>query len=291
MMVCYVQIVCGPAGSGKSTYCQAVQEHCQASNRKVHVANLDPAADESFDYDVAFDIRDLITVDDVMEELQLGPNGALMYAMEYLLENMEWLEKELDHFIEDDYLLIDCPGQLELYTHQPIMRQIINQLQMWGYQNVAAVFVLDATFVCDAPKFISGVLLSLSAMISLELPHINVLSKCDLIDRSRVEEILDVQSAQELWSIEQANSNNNFGSMEVENHSTRQRARRNPHRLTESICSLIDDFSMVNFVPLDISDEESITVVMSHIDHAIQYGENLEVKEKETEEDFDEDGP
>lgn len=38
------------------------------------VANLDPAA-EAFDYTLAFDIRDLITVEDVMEELDLGPNG------------------------------------------------------------------------------------------------------------------------------------------------------------------------------------------------------------------------
>ena len=38
------------------------------------MANLDPAA-ESFDYSLAFDIRDLISVEDVMEELDLGPNG------------------------------------------------------------------------------------------------------------------------------------------------------------------------------------------------------------------------
>jgi hypothetical protein len=29
------------------------------------------------------DIRELINLDDVMEELGLGPNGALMYCMEY----------------------------------------------------------------------------------------------------------------------------------------------------------------------------------------------------------------
>ena len=31
---------------------------------------------------VAFDIRDLISLDDVMEEMDLGPNGALLYCME-----------------------------------------------------------------------------------------------------------------------------------------------------------------------------------------------------------------
>ena len=34
----------------------------------------DPAA-ERFDYDVAFDIRDLINLEDAQQEAQLGPNG------------------------------------------------------------------------------------------------------------------------------------------------------------------------------------------------------------------------
>lgn len=58
-------------------------------------------------------------------------------------------------------------------------------LQMWNY-NVCAVFLLDATFITDPSKFISGALLSLSAMVQLELPHLNVLTKCDLADRSEV---------------------------------------------------------------------------------------------------------
>lgn len=49
-------MVMGPAGTGKSTYCKVMQEHCQNSRRSVHVVNLDPAA-EAFEYDVAFDIR------------------------------------------------------------------------------------------------------------------------------------------------------------------------------------------------------------------------------------------
>mmetsp|Transcript_13912 Transcript_13912/g.19906 ORF Transcript_13912/g.19906 Transcript_13912/m.19906 type:complete len:113 (-) Transcript_13912:879-1217(-) len=107
----FIQLVMGPAGSGKSTYCHAIQDHCatlgKLRKRTVHVANLDPAA-ENFKYDVAFDIRDLISVDEVMEELGLGPNGSLMYCMDYLLNNMDWLEDELQKFEDDEYLIIDC---------------------------------------------------------------------------------------------------------------------------------------------------------------------------------------
>mmetsp|Transcript_7745 Transcript_7745/g.8952 ORF Transcript_7745/g.8952 Transcript_7745/m.8952 type:complete len:333 (+) Transcript_7745:66-1064(+) len=317
---CFIQLVTGPAGSGKSTYCTAIQQHCatlgKLRRRTVHVANLDPAA-ENFGYELAFDIRDLITVEDVMEELGLGPNGALIYCMEYLLENMDWLEEELDKFDDDEYLVLDCPGQIELYTHAPIMKRVIDQMTTWGHASrMASVFIVDATFVCDAPKFISGSLLSLSAMIALELPHVNVLSKCDLVDEAKVESILDVESASVLWQREEYNREKDMAmdalavakanrrkskaidsttdkgkkiSAKVPDSASgtllskedQQRIalrRRKQNRLTEAICSLLDDYSMVSFIPLNISDEESIDNVLAHVDHTIQYGEDLEVR-------------
>ena len=57
----------------------------------MYIINLDPAAEE-FSYQCDLDIRDLITADDVMEEMKLGPNGALVYCMEYLMDNFDWLE-------------------------------------------------------------------------------------------------------------------------------------------------------------------------------------------------------
>ena len=93
----YAQIVCGPAGSGKSTYCAAVSAHGQDAKRTINVVNLDPAA-EHFNYQPLADIRDLIQVDDVMEdeELKFGPNGGLVFCLEFLLENISWLEEALD---------------------------------------------------------------------------------------------------------------------------------------------------------------------------------------------------
>jgi len=58
-----------------------MQQHCQALGRSVHVVNLDPAADE-LDYTPSVDLRSLITVDDAMDELNLGPNGGLMWCFE-----------------------------------------------------------------------------------------------------------------------------------------------------------------------------------------------------------------
>ncbi|CAO3648339.1 unnamed protein product [Mucor hiemalis] len=71
----------GPAGSGKSTYCATMMTHCQTAGRKVHLVNLDPAA-EHFEYEPTIDIRELITLEDVMEELDYGPNGGFIYCLE-----------------------------------------------------------------------------------------------------------------------------------------------------------------------------------------------------------------
>jgi hypothetical protein len=47
----YAQLVIGPAGSGKSTYCSSLYDHCQTVGRSIHIVNLDPAA-EHFNYPV-----------------------------------------------------------------------------------------------------------------------------------------------------------------------------------------------------------------------------------------------
>ena len=71
-------------------------------------------------------------------------------------------------------------GQIELYTHLPVMKLFVQELQKLEYR-ICAVHLLDSHFITDASKFIAGSLMCLSAMVQLELPHINVLSKMDLV--------------------------------------------------------------------------------------------------------------
>ena len=92
------------------------------------MCNLDPAA-ENFKYTCDIDIRDLISLTDVMEEMGLGPNGGLVFALQYLLDNIEWLEGELAEFAEDSFVLFDCPGQVELYSHLDIMKNIARKIE------------------------------------------------------------------------------------------------------------------------------------------------------------------
>lgn len=41
----------------------------------------------------------------------------------------------------------------------------------------------------------------------------------------------------------------------------------------------VESQSLVNFLPLDINDEDSVAAILSHADNAIQYGEDLEPKD------------
>ena len=43
----------------------------------------------------------------------------------------------------------------------------------------------------------------------------------------------------------------------------------------------IEDYGLVSFVPMNILDEESVELVLAHIDHAMQFGEEAEPKEPE----------
>uniref|UniRef100_A0A0K8RGX6 GPN-loop GTPase 3 n=1 Tax=Ixodes ricinus TaxID=34613 RepID=A0A0K8RGX6_IXORI len=266
----YAQLVMGPAGSGKSTYCSTIAKHCEAIGRTVHIVNLDPAA-EYFDYNVAFDIRSLIHVDDVMEDedLRFGLNGGLVFCLEYLVENVDWLREQLGEDV-DDYFLFDCPGQIELYTHLDVMKKLIDVLQSWDFR-VCGVFLIDSQFMVETTKFFSGVLSALSAMVNFETPHVNVITKMDLLNkagRRKISRYLEPDI--HLLVEDDRQFDEKYG------------------RLSEAIAKVIEDYSLVKFMPLNIKVEESIADLLLMIDNAIQYGEDLDVKTHDFETNDDE---
>lgn len=264
-------LVLGPAGAGKSTFCNSIVTWMQQNGRHAHIVNLDPAAEPN-QYEFTVDIRDLISLDDVMEEMELGPNGALIYCFEYLLQNLDWLDEEIGDY-NDEYLIFDCPGQIELYTHVPVLPQIVKHLQNQQNFQLCATYLLEAPFVIDTSKFFSGALSAMSAMILLELPHINILSKIDMIkdevSRKKLKRFLNPDAM-----ILASNSD----------HSLNPRFER----LNKSIANLVDDFGMVQFLPLESNNPDSVETIISYMDDITQWAESQEPKEPKDQIDIDE---
>ncbi len=256
----YGQMILGPAGSGKSTYCKIIQDHAEILKREIVVVNLDPAA-ELFNYKCDIDIRELITVSDVMLKKKLGPNGSLVYCMEYLLDHMSWLEEQIETFAEDCYFLFDCPGQLELYSHYDIMTSIIKQLKRRGF-SLCSIFCLDCTFLQEQSKFISGNLLSLATMIQVSLPHLTVLTKCDLISKTNMyKEIEEGMTPEDL--VEELTP---FYGKKID-------------KLNELMINFVKNFSLVSLRALNPNDEDTISAVMYEADMVLQYYDSLEPRE------------
>jgi GTPase SAR1 family protein len=174
-------LVMGPAGAGKSTFCAALIQHLRHNRRTHYYINLDPAAD-AFAVEPDLDIKELISLDDSMEELGLGPNGALIACFEYLLANMDFLTEPLDEVGEDSLIIIDMPGQIELYTHVPLLPALARELTGGSLNaRLCAAYLVEATFVVDRAKFFAAALSAMSSMLLLGLPHVNILSKMDLV--------------------------------------------------------------------------------------------------------------
>jgi GPN-loop GTPase len=140
--------------------------------RQVAVVNLDPAND-GFAYDCKIDIAELIQLSEVMDYLHLGPNGGLVYCMEYLEQNADWLQQKLQSLAKETYILFDCPGQVELYTHNKAVRGLFAKLSKAGYR-LAAVHLADAHYCADPGKFVSVLLTSLSAMLQVSVTIVDL---------------------------------------------------------------------------------------------------------------------
>lgn len=256
----YAQIVIGPAGSGKSTYIKHVYDHYTAIKREVNCFNLDPAAD-FIPYEPSIDVREAITVQDAMDVHGYGPNGGLIFCMEQLAHEKNWFDDAIGEH-EYDYLLIDLPGQIELYSHLNVLPNLLNNLVQKGY-HLLVIYLLDAQFMSDAAKFLSGSLVALSTMTMLELPHINVLTKCDLLTKDQMDAIDYFTEMETMALMDDIKPNTGL------------------EKLTQSICEILDTFRLVQFHTLNYQEPDDLKDLLSEIDIIMQYYDNADFGDEE----------
>lgn len=329
-MVLYGQIVVGHPGAGKTTYCNGMQQYLRCIGRETLVVNLDPAnefghednIDEAKEtssenqeeskesshlpYDVLLDAaEDIINLSSVMAELELGPNGGLIYCLEYICHHVSTLVKMLNERIEEycqknkgsppPYLLFDFPGQVELYTHNTSVQTILETLVKEMDLRLVSVHLVDAHSCADPSKFISAALLSTTTMLRLELPAVNVLSKIDLLGGYGEDSIpfnldffMECQELDRLLPFLEGNGvgldqNENLDDeteraiMEDEDYRKARFKTRNTrfykryHKMHKELCEVIEDYSLLSYIPLDINDAASVGRLVARIDKSNGY--------------------
>lgn len=77
-----------------------------------------------------------------------------------------------------------CQGQIELYSHHPFLPTLVRNLARMGIR-VSGAYLIESQFMEDRYKFFSGVLSAMSAMVNLEIPWVNLMSKMDLVTAKR----------------------------------------------------------------------------------------------------------
>lgn len=167
-------------------------------------------------------------------------------------------------------------GQIELYTHFPIIPNLVHTLQSEFNINLCATYLLESQFMQDRHKFFAGVMSAMSCMVNLECPHINLLSKMDLVNKNSRE--MERYEQVDPSLLEGAGGSGKFKALNqamvqlVSLSLTISRAGSEAKAGEQ-----IEDYNMVQFIPLDVTDEDSITYVLSHIDNAIQFGGEIQV--------------
>jgi len=181
----------GTAGSGKSTLTGALQEWMSLQSYDAVPINLDPGVDD-LNYKPGFDIREWLVLSDIMEEYNLGPNGAQVACADMLAIKMPEVADLLSE-IHTDYFLFDTPGQVELFAFRGSSERIIDTM---GSQRSALIYLLDP-FLAKTPNgFISQIMLASIVQFRFQVPLIVLLSKIDILEQPE----LDMMKG---WSSEQ----------------------------------------------------------------------------------------
>lgn len=186
-----IQYVIGPAGSGKTTLIKSLVEYLQEYNQEITVVtiNLDPGC-RTLPYTPDIDIRDYVTVDEVMEKTGLGPNGAMIAATDLMVNYIEDLKYEINQYNDPEIVLVDTPGQMELFSFRNSGPMIANALG-FGSVKRGIIFCYDSTMCIHPNGFISTLLLAASVQFRFsDLSQINLLTKKDLIHGEKLETIL-----------------------------------------------------------------------------------------------------
>ena len=188
-------IVLGMAGSGKTTFVQKLEEEIANKDKESYIINLDPAVMDTL-YEPNLDIRDTIKYKEVMTSNNLGPNGAILTSLNLFSTNIDKVISILESKNDLDFVVIDTPGQLEVFSWSASGKLITDSFSI--------IFPSILIYIIDIPRcnnpntFSSNMLYALSIMYKMKLPLMIAFNKVDVTkDNKVIEWMQDFQSLQD----------------------------------------------------------------------------------------------
>ncbi len=175
----------GTAGAGKTSLVEAYRQWLDQQGLDVVTVNLDPG-NESTSFEPDVDIRDWVRLPQVMQEYGLGPNGAQVAAADMIALKIFEVKQSLDGY-RAQCILVDTPGQFELFAFRESSRAIVDALS--GDRSLLA-FLFDPALARKPSGFVSLLMLSATLEFRFRLPTMNLLTKADVLSPEQLEELL-----------------------------------------------------------------------------------------------------
>jgi len=187
-------IILGMAGSGKTTFVRKLEEEIAKSDNESYIINMDPAVHDTL-YEPNLDIKDTIKYKDIMLANGLGPNGAIITCLNLFATNINKIVDLLEQKKDLDYIVVDTPGQLEVFSWSASGKIISDSLSL--------IFPTVLVYIVDIPRcqnpntFASNMLYALSIMYKMKLPLILAFNKKDVVKEDQcLEWINDFEALQ-----------------------------------------------------------------------------------------------
>lgn len=260
----------GTAGSGKSSLCGAFKTWLKSKGFDCFAVNLDPGA-ENLSYEADLDIREWITLYDVMEEYGLGPNGAQIVCADLLAVNLPKIRKRMEPVVTN-YFLMDTPGQMELFTFRSSSKEIITSLGGSAFM----INIIDSLNATTPYGLTSQLMLSAITQFRFGLSALNVLGKSDLLKKEDLDRIL-------YWV-------DNTGAL-YEAALEESREQNNPHlELGIGFLRVLEDNETFGrLIPVSSKTGEGVEDIYNVLQQTFEGGEDLDqaAPEKEEQDEYD----